>query len=1002
MRQLTVPLVGRDDELALLRDALVTAREGRGRTLLLAGAGGIGKTRLALTLADHAARSGWNVALGRAYPVETGVPYAPFADALVPLLRRLEPGALAVLTRGATAELSQLFPALHPRDEPPTPAARGGSAELKARVLWNFSEFLGRFAARQPLLLILENLQYADASSLELLHFVARQLGAQRVLILGTYNDSERDGNPTLRATEQSLLSIGAAVTHTVRPLGKSAVDELLRRMFGAIDTALGEFAALLYGWTRGNPFFIEETLKSLVSSGALQERAGTWHGWQLESLELPSSIRDALLARLDRLSPAARSVAELAAVIGTRAAHDILRSVSGLEPAALVTSIDELRHAHVFEESDEGAIVYDFAHPMMRDAAYGALGLARARVLHGRIAEALEMLYGARASAHAPELGYHYARSAARELQPKAAAYLVAAGRQALERGANREAAMSLAAALDVIDSAGGDAAIDSQATLVTDLARARQRLGEYSAAEALWHRARKDAERRSEYARMATCDRQLGLGEYWRGRFKEALEHYDRGLEVAARAGDDAATVRLRVARGICLQALGRPAEGRAELERALGIAGALHDPLLLARAHRTLLLYFLWAGETERARAHAQETLVLAERGGQHLLAWSAHWALAVLAGLTGNAAEMSRHLRECDRLVEALRSPIARVWTAELELHYRWATGDWNGALALAERTIALTRSLQQRSLLPRILTWTAIVHCGRGETEIAKRYLDEAWQLAGGAEETPHTADQLSLVQVYTGLTTYHTTLGEWQEAIRYGEAGLALADRTGYVVWAVYRLIPALVEGYLRLVNLERAAELGARLRADSERLGHTLGIAWADATEALIAPLRGDIERSVELLTRAVKELDAVPFVPDAARLRRELARRKAQTGDRDGALRDLREAHDVLTRLGARLELEGAREQLRELGARPPVRPQGEGAAGLTRREAEIAAMVAQRKSNKDIARALRISPRTVSTHLSNIFGKLGVQSRGELTDYARKAGLSSEVVH
>jgi DNA-binding CsgD family transcriptional regulator len=145
-------------------------------------------------------------------------------------------------------------------------------------------------------------------------------------------------------------------------------------------------------------------------------------------------------------------------------------------------------------------------------------------------------------------------------------------------------------------------------------------------------------------------------------------------------------------------------------------------------------------------------------------------------------------------------------------------------------------------------------------------------------------------------------------------------------------------------------------------------------------------------------LLGRAVAALEAIPFVPDAARLRRELGRRKAQTGDRDGALRDLRTAHELFGRLGARLEQEGAREQMRELGARPPSRVTTSGVAGLTGRELEIVRLVARRKSNKEIARQLRISPRTVSTHLSNIFGKLDVESRGELTDIARAEGLDA----
>jgi DNA-binding CsgD family transcriptional regulator len=210
------------------------------------------------------------------------------------------------------------------------------------------------------------------------------------------------------------------------------------------------------------------------------------------------------------------------------------------------------------------------------------------------------------------------------------------------------------------------------------------------------------------------------------------------------------------------------------------------------------------------------------------------------------------------------------------------------------------------------------------------------------------------------------------------------------------VVWAIHRLLPVIAEASLWASDIERAARLGRRLREDSERLGHKLGLAWADACDALVEFLRGDKERAVGLLRDAVARLEAIPFVADAARLRRQLGRALAEMGDREGATRELRRAHEVFARLGAQRELDATREQLRALGSRPPVRAVSTGAAGLTGREVDIIRLVAARKSNKEIGRALGISPRTVSTHLSNIFGKLQVNSRGELADFARESAL------
>ncbi|HUF28031.1 MAG TPA: AAA family ATPase [Gemmatimonadaceae bacterium] len=995
------PLVGRSEELASLAARLDAAESGRGGTLFLVGEGGVGKTRLVKTLSDRAEHRGWCVAIGRAYPVETGVPYAPFSDALLPILRGLDAAAISLLTRGGSAELQALFPALGERALGAMP--RGDPAEVKARLLWTFTQFLSRLAARKPLLLVLENLQWADASSLELLHFAARQVKSDRILLLCTYNEAERDHNPALRTTEQSLVALACATVQRLAPLSREAIDELVRRVFGVEGTITREFTALLYGWTRGNPFFVEETLKALVESGRLHEREGTWLGWELEGFDLPRSVRDVVVARIDRLSPPARTIANLAAVIGTRASFDALHSVSALPRVDLIAALDELRQQRVLVESaDSEGVVYDFAHPLLQQTVYGELGLARARLLHATVAEALEGFYGTSGLAHADELAFHFARADASSLAPKAARYLTAAGRTALSKNAAREAVNYLAAALEQIDRLGLAATTDVDVDeLVDELARARQRLGEYDAAIALWMRARASAERAGRRDRVALVERRLGIAHFWSGRYAEALAHYDAGIDAAREDGDDAIFARLRLAKGLFLQELGRLADATAELESVLRIAERLGDASLLARAHRGLMTLYIFTGPVDVARGHGERALELAEATGNTQVLWSVHLGMAHLRGLTGNAPELERHLAEAERLADELRSPLLRVWTGELAIQVAEGKGDWDAAVALGERTIALARTFGQTTMLPRMLVWSSMLYLGRGEYERAKQYIDEAWTMSGaGDAPTDRPLDVHSIIPAHTALAAYYRFMGEHEKAIDVAEAGLAIADRTGYVVWAVHRLLPVMGESALLMNDLALAQRVGARLRRDATRLEHRLGLAWADACDALVAMIGGEHERAVGMLRAAVDELESVPYVGDAARLRRQLARVLMQMGERDEAMRELRKAHDVFARLGAVRQLDATREHMRELGARLPARAAAAtaGAEGLTGREVEIIRLVAARKSNKEIAKALGISPRTVSTHLSNIFAKVDVSSRGELADFARRTDLPS----
>jgi DNA-binding CsgD family transcriptional regulator len=989
-----LPLVGRENELALLTSALTDAEAGAGRTIFLSGEGGIGKTRVASAAAEWAEANGWNVVLGRAYAVETGIPYALFSDALLPSLKKLEPSTLTVLTRGSASELAYLFPALSVGGQREQSAAGIDPSDLKARILWNFSQFLGRYAARQPLCLILENLQWADASSLELFHFVARQITGQRIALVATYNDTEGDTNAVLRTTEQSLVRLGVATRCRLEPLSQAEVAEMLQAVFGVDPASIRPFTALLYGWTRGNPFFVEETLKSLVEAGALECTDGRWTGWEVESLRLPATIRDAVAGRLDRLSHEAREIANLAAVIGTSVTFERLHAVSSISENKLAAALDELAAQRILEERESAVGArYDFTHPILQQVTYNALGGARARLLHASVGEALELFYGGRASAHAGELALHFSR--AHTFAPKAVRYLSEAGRAALETYANREAAGHLTSALEQIEASGDDP--PERDEIVRNLARARQRLGDYDGALELWTVARDAAIEDGDLPALAAIEHRMGLACYWSGRFEDALGHYAAGLRAAQGSSDNSVVVRLHLAKGICLQDLGRLEAAKAEVEGALAAAERTGDRSLLARAHRALLLLYAWTGPAGVAREHGERALALAESTGDRMLAWTAHWGMGLLAGLTSNAPAVAAHIAECEKLEEQLRSPLLPLWTAELAIQYASGVGDWDAGIATGERTIALAQALGQKILLPRLLVWTGLIYLWRSDLPKAKSYFDRAWELSGAAKGTIDHADVPTVVPAHMGLAAYHLETDDLAEAIRIGEAGLDIADRSGYVSWSLQWLLPVVGEAALWKADFERAERHSERMRRDATRLSNRLGLAMADACDGMLRVFRDrDYVGAQPLLRAAIESLEAIPFPDTAARVRRVLALALRDSGDRDGATRELKKAHDVFARLGAAGELSKVREELRAIGIRPPARSVASGAGGLTGRETEIARMVAQRKSNKQIGAALDISARTVSTHLSNIFLKLGVGSRGELADFVRSNGI------
>jgi tetratricopeptide (TPR) repeat protein len=986
--------VGRTKELAGLEFLLEEGREGGTSVVIVSGEGGVGKSRLASELAVRAKRRGWQVAYGRAFPVERGVPYALFSDAFLRILRDLDADTLTLLTRGGADELRYLFPALgHRAMDAEAPA--GEPDEVRTRLMWNFAEFLKNYAARSPLLCIFEDLQWADESSLQLLHFLARHLEHRPILILCTYNDTQRDESLHLIQTERSLVSLGVGEIRRLDPLTLDQVTELVCVTFGVDAEVVGEFSALLFGWTRGNPFFLEEILKSLIEGGGLSSASGTWVGWDAREFSLPGSIRDAVLTRVGSLSENARRMADLVAIVGARASYALLASISEVTEAALLEALDELCSLRFLEERTEsGTVVYDFTHPLVRQTLYDELGLQRARVLHGGVAEAMERFYGEGALEHADELAYHFARTDAPKLRAKAVEYLAAAGRSALERRADHEAVSYLTAALERARERGGDCE-RLCAEILPELARANQHLGDFETAGTLWEAAAEAVS--PEHPDYPDLRRARGMCHFWCGRHAEAHEEFAAGLSAAERAGDRADTVRLRITKAHCLQELGRGREALETLLPALPLAEALGDLGLQARVHRGLALLHVWIGPPSEAREHAERAIDLARRVGDLSIEFWARWGLAVLDGMRGDTVQMAASVEEVKELADRVRSPVLRLWTADMAIELAYFRGEWDKGIAIGNKAISLARSLNQRSLLPRLLVWTSQIHLGRGQLDEAKKLVDEAVTVSG-LDRPDAVVDVHQVVPVYIGLAYYLVALGDFRDAIAAAEKGLEIAEGTGYVLWAMHRLLPILGEACLWAGEIERAGEIGKRMRDHSLKVDHKLGHAWADTADALVMWKRGDAKGSVALMRKAAEALEEIPMMWDAARLRRQLAGRLAEVGEHEAAIVELKHVHEVFARLGAALELEKARMQFRELGQRPPPKAVGTGVAGLTGRELEVARLVVKRKSNKAIGKDLDMAPRTASTHLSNIYQKLGISSRGELADMIREHDAKS----
>ena len=434
------PLVGRTYELEVLGKALTSAQGGTGAAVFLKGDTGTGKSRLASAVVEQANRLGFDTASGQAYRMDTGVPYGLWSNAFFPMLREMDDATLSVLTRGGEEELSIVVPGLRGGRTQDPVLASPDPGELRTRIHWNFTELVRGLSKRTPLLVVLDDLHWSDPSGLDLVHFVSRQIAEVPLVLLGVYNTKELFHNPAFQKMERPLLSVSGSEALDVGPLSADEPVDLVLRTFQT-DAGIAEpLARQVHERAGGNPYFVEEILKSLVDSGKLFLQDERWLGWEVVDLDLPASVTEAVSARLGELSSAAQEVANVLAVAGTGVDHGLLSTVAEQDAADILAGLDQLRTGQLIHEASDGAhIVYRFVHPLVQEVIYSEMGLARARTLHQRMGEALERGEAAVIDDPAHALAYHFSRAGGDD--PRVVRYLAAAGRDALQSRADREA---------------------------------------------------------------------------------------------------------------------------------------------------------------------------------------------------------------------------------------------------------------------------------------------------------------------------------------------------------------------------------------------------------------------------------------------------------------------------------------------------------------------------------------------------------------------------------
>ena len=443
-------MVGRGRELADLRAGLADAKAGRGRLFLISGEPGIGKTRLTAEVATLAQAEGVAVRIGHCLEGEEAVPYLPFVEILESCAdRAADPRALRKLLGDEGAELSRLMPKLR-RVLPQLPVPLELEAREARRHLFNsYCDFVARLASEQSALVILEDLHWADDSTLSLLDHLVKRLSKLPLLIVGTFRDADLDVSIALAKSLEDLLRGRSANRVSLKRLVPDDVAMMLSALSGKSPPA--KVTTAIFEETAGNPFFVEELFLHLKEEDRIYDGAG---GFRVElkigELDAPRSVRLVVGRRLARLSEAARKYLAIAAAIGRSFSYEILAAAGATDADTLLAGVAEAERAGLIFSNDSTATArFEFSHELIRQAVLAGLTTAARQRLHLEVAEAIERLFADTLEDHVNELAYHYARSTNTH---RAVEYLARAAQWAYGHSAYKEADANLQMAFPLI----------------------------------------------------------------------------------------------------------------------------------------------------------------------------------------------------------------------------------------------------------------------------------------------------------------------------------------------------------------------------------------------------------------------------------------------------------------------------------------------------------------------------------------------------------------------
>jgi len=904
-----VKLIDRVEEMALLREAVDRAVRGEGGLVFLYGEPGIGKTRLAREIGAYGRLRGMQVLSGRCpalFRMDGVPPYILWNEVIKDYLEMCTPQQLYRAIGLYPSEVCKLVPQIKeklgtvPMSPPLSPE------DERDRLFEAVSQFVTNISKESPLLVVLDDLQWTDQSSLLLLHYLARGVQKEPMLLLGTYRHTDIDEKHALSPVLTELNRERLLQPIRLRRMSQSDTLEMIKQILEQDDVPR-EFCELLYEKTGGNPFFIEETIKSLQEEEIIFREENKWMIKDTSRIEFPETVKRVIEARIGRLDEPSQHILTMASFLGKDFTFEALQGVMGFEEEKLLESMERiLKTGLIKERIVRGEESYSFADVVVREVVHEEVSLLRHKKLHGVVGYALEKVYVDRIDEHLGELAYHFLEGGYKD---KALEFFLRAAEKAVKVYAHGEASAYFQSALSVLEEMEGEP--QKKGYVLEKLGDAKEALGEHDASTKHWNEALLLWKKLDENEKVSRIDRKIAKVLFYVMDDKEKAEEHCREASKISEAMLESVELASLYSDSAWMQwYVGDYDAARLSAEKAIKLAERLNAQDILADSYRKLGV-IVRPSDAKKAIEFEEKALKIALDNNCLEVAVRAYNNLAL--------SLPSRKKREPLEKGYELARKVGDIWYqvrigGNLGLRMIGA-GNIDKGLPFVEELLSLARKAGHLSNIAGGLTFSGYAYLILGEWEKSEKCLEESWIIAQRSKDF----QQMSISMNALGWLCLGR--GEYVKAAEWFEKLSAHLEKAGAEKdLLVLQISSWLIMAYIELEEIEKAENQIDILRKSALETADEELTANTNTLKAMVLRAQKKWEESIELFEKSLQEWEALDVLKwnayiFARMVLFEYARvylERDQEGDREKAHSLLNQALEIFEKIGAKKDIE------------------------------------------------------------------------------------------